>query len=210
MIGVHYVSFLSMRYLSAIRFHTSRLRFEALARWKHPALGRVPPDKFIPVAEECGLIHSIGNYIMEAACREAATWQTSAENPIQLAVNVSAVQFNSDHIVTEIAEILKRTGLAPRILQLELTESVMLGSSRTCAEKMAKLRALGITLAIDDFGTGYSSLSYLADLPVNAIKTDRSFLRGRICCCRGSSNALSGIWAARPELRDPSTTVVTI
>jgi diguanylate cyclase len=169
------------------------MRFEALARWKHPALGQVPPDKFIPVAEECGLIHSIGAYIMEAACREAATWQADAENPIQLAVNVSAVQFNSDNIVAEVAEILKRTGLPPHILQIELTESVMLGSSRTCAEKMAKLRALGITIAIDDFGTGYSSLSYLADLPVNAIKTDRSFLRGDLVTSDGPSMIASMI-----------------
>lgn len=154
------------------------VRFEALARWNHLALGQVPPDKFIPVAEECGLIHSIGAYVMEAACREAATWQTATTNSIQLAVNVSAVQFNSDDIVAEIARILKQTGLPPHVLQIELTESVMLGSNRTCAEKMAQLRALGITLAIDDFGTGYSSLSYLAELPVDAIKTDRSFLRG--------------------------------
>jgi diguanylate cyclase (GGDEF)-like protein len=153
-------------------------RFEALARWKHAALGQVPPDKFIPVAEECGLIHTIGAYILETACREAASWQTNPAEPIELAVNVSAVQFNSEGLPGQVAEVLKRTGLPPECLQLELTESAMLGSNRACVEKMMQLRNLGVTLAIDDFGTGYSSLSYLAELPVNTIKTDRSFLRG--------------------------------
>ena len=157
---------------------TGRLvRFEALARWMHPNLGQVPPGQFIPVAEESGLIHPLGGYIMEEACREAMTWQHLSLTPIQVAVNVSAIQFNTESIVADVAEVLQRTGLSPQLLQIELTESVMVGSMKLSIEKMKELQGLGVSLAIDDFGTGYSSLSYLPELPVNAIKIDRSFLK---------------------------------
>ena len=157
---------------------TGRLiRFEALARWRHPTLGQVPPDRFIPIAEESGLIFALGAFVMEQACREALRWQKIAPHPVQVAVNVSAVQFNTERVVDEIAETIRRTGLDPKLLQIELTESVMVGSLKESAEKMRRLRALGINLAIDDFGTGYSCLSYLPDLPVDAIKVDRAFVR---------------------------------
>jgi diguanylate cyclase len=152
------------------------VRFEALARWKHPVLGDVPPGKFIPIAEESGLIHSIGRYILSQACHEAVSWQSRSEAPIQVAVNVSVVQFSDDSIVKEIRETLKRTGLAPRLLQIELTESVMMGSLQQSAEKMRALHELGVSIALDDFGTGYSCLSYLHELPFSAIKLDRSFV----------------------------------
>jgi diguanylate cyclase (GGDEF)-like protein len=154
------------------------IRFEALARWRHPQLGQVPPDKFIPIAEESGLIHMLGFYIMELACSEAANWQAVSPVPIQVAVNVSAVQFNSEIMVDEVKSILGRTGLDPRLLQIELTESVMIGSLERSAEKMNKLRKLGVSLVLDDFGTGFSSLSYLPGLPVDGIKIDRSFVSG--------------------------------
>lgn len=153
------------------------IRFEALARWKHPHLGQVAPDKFIPIAEESGLIYALGEFVMDQACRACASWQSVAPKPVEVAVNVSALQFNSDRIVGEIEAVLRRTHLSPELLQIELTESVVVGSLKHTAEKMRKLRRLGISLAIDDFGTGYSSLSYLPGLPFSALKIDRAFTR---------------------------------
>ena len=153
------------------------IRFEALARWFHPTLGRIPPDKFIPIAEESGLILPLGAFIMEQACIEAVKWQSISPYPIQIAVNVSSVQFERANVVEEIADILNRTGLDPGLLQIELTETVMVGSLAKTAEKMKRLHDIGVTFAIDDFGTGYSSLSYLPDLSFDAIKVDRSFVK---------------------------------
>ncbi len=157
---------------------TGRLvRFEALARWRHPHLGSIAPARFIPVAEESGLIYGLGEFVMEQACRECLEWQKMSSTPIQVAVNVSALQFTSEMIVEEVGAILKRTGLHPELLQVELTESVMIGSLNHSAQKMTRLRATGVTLAIDDFGTGYSSLGYLSGLPFSALKIDRMFVR---------------------------------
>ncbi len=157
---------------------TGRLvRFEALARWKHPHLGTIPPDTFVPIAEDSGLIYGLGEFVMERACRDCREWQKTSAAPIQVAVNISALQFNSEMMVEEIASVLRRTGLSADLLQLELTESVMIGSLTHSAEKMMQLRALGVTLAIDDFGTGYSCLGYLPGLPFSALKIDRTFVR---------------------------------
>jgi diguanylate cyclase (GGDEF)-like protein len=153
------------------------VRFEALARWNHPTLGMVPPDKFIPVAEESGLIIPMGAYILEQACIEAMKWQSLAPQPIQVAVNVSSVQFARVTFADEVTDILNRTGLRPGLLQLELTESVMIDGISSTAKKMEELKRLGITFAIDDFGTGYSCLSYLPSLPFDALKVDRSFVK---------------------------------
>jgi diguanylate cyclase (GGDEF) domain len=152
------------------------VRFEALARWCHPQLGDISPGRFIPIAEESGLIHGLGYYVMEQACREALKWQGLSRHPIQVAVNVSPVQFNSETIVQDISRILAQTSLRPHLLQIELTESVMMGSLQRSLEKMQGLRDLGVNLALDDFGTGYSCLSYLRDLPFGTIKLDRSFI----------------------------------
>lgn len=152
------------------------IRFEALARWNHPTLGQIPPGKFIPIAEESGLIIPLGAYIMERACLEAVKWQKEVAYPVQVAVNVSSIQFARDTFVDEVAEILRHAGLNPELLQIELTESVMLSGASRTAEAMNRLRALGVSLAIDDFGTGYSCLSYLPTLPFDALKIDRSFV----------------------------------
>jgi diguanylate cyclase (GGDEF)-like protein len=152
------------------------VRFEALARWIHPTLGMVAPGKFIPIAEETGLIVPLGAYIMEQACREAVRWQRMARREVQVAVNVSSLQMMREPFVEEVAEILRRTRLDPRLLQIELTESVMVNGTARVAESMAALSALGVSLAIDDFGTGYSCLSYLPQLPFDALKIDRSFV----------------------------------
>ena len=153
------------------------IRFEALARWTHPTLGSIAPDKFIPIAEEGGLIVTLGAYIMERACAEAVKWQSLTPYPVQVAVNVSSIQFSRAQFVEEVTEILKHTGLRPDLLQLELTESVMLTGVHRSAATMNELRKLGVSLAIDDFGTGYSCLSYLPVLPFDALKIDRSFVR---------------------------------
>jgi len=168
---------ISLDYQPEFELSTHRLvRFEALARWTHPTLGTIPPAKFIPIAEESGLILPMGAYLMELACTEAAQWQTSSGDPVQVAVNVSSLQFARDSFVDEVAEVLHHTGLKPKLLQIELTESVMLTGTERAARTMKQLRALGVSLAIDDFGTGYSCLGYLPKLPFNALKIDRSFV----------------------------------
>ncbi len=153
------------------------VRFEALARWTHPTLGSIPPSKFIPVAEESGQIVSLGAYIMERACTEAVGWQSLCDHPIQVAVNVSSVQFARDSFVDEVFETLKRTGLNPNLLEIELTESAMLVGVSRAANSIQLLRSIGISFAIDDFGTGYSCLSYLPELGFDALKIDRSFVK---------------------------------
>jgi len=152
------------------------VRFEALARWMHPRMGNIPPLSFIPVAEESGLIVPLGAYIMEQACIEAVQWQQYAGRPIQVAVNVSSVQFARDSFVGEVEDILQRTGLHPSLLQIELTESATLTGVERAAEMMRRLKSKGISVAMDDFGTGYSCLSYLPKLAFDALKLDRSFV----------------------------------
>jgi diguanylate cyclase (GGDEF)-like protein len=151
-------------------------RFEALARWTHPSLGVIPPGKFIPVAEECGFIIPLGAYIMERACTEALKWQTSADSPVQVAVNVSSFQFARESFVDEVLDLLRQTGLSPQLLQIELTESATLGGLDRAAQSIKRLRIAGVSVAIDDFGTGYSCLSYLPKLSFDALKIDRSFV----------------------------------
>jgi len=152
------------------------VRFEALARWVHPELGTILPTVFIPIAEESGLIIPLGAYIMERACREAVAWQDLARRPIQVAVNVSSVQFARDSFFEEVADVLQRTGLAPTLLQIELTESATVNGMERAAEIMLRLKRMGVSVAVDDFGTGYSCLSYLPKLPFDCLKLDRSFV----------------------------------
>jgi diguanylate cyclase (GGDEF)-like protein/PAS domain S-box-containing protein len=151
-------------------------RFEALARWTHPTLGQIPPLKFIPIAEESGMIAALGAYLMEQACIEAIKWQKMAPYPVQVAVNVSSVQFRRKGFVEEVSAVLERTGLRPELLQIEITESAMLGGIQQAADVLYRLREMGISMAIDDFGTGYSNLSYLPSLAFDTLKIDRSFV----------------------------------
>ncbi len=152
------------------------VRFEALARWVHPELGTILPTVFIPIAEESGLIVPLGAYIMERACAEAVAWQELARRPIQVAVNVSSVQFARDSFFEEVADVLHRTGLAPTLLQIELTESATMNGMERAAEIMLRLKRMGVSVAVDDFGTGYSCLTYLPKLPFDCLKLDRSFV----------------------------------
>jgi diguanylate cyclase (GGDEF)-like protein len=150
---------------------------EALMVWNHPKLGVIPPSQFIPLAEESGLIITLGSWALHEACRQRAEWQRSWPLPVKVAVNVSVTQFTRPGYVDDVARVLHETGLDPALLELELTETVVMRDIKESARQMQLLRKLGVGLAIDDFGTGYSSLSYLRKLPIHTLKVDRSFLR---------------------------------
>ena len=150
---------------------------EALLRWQHPKLGLVPPSKFIGVAEHSGLIVSIGEWVLRTACKQAVEWQKAGLPAVPIAVNVSAVQFRQQGFTDLIRSVLEDTGLDPKYLELELTESLLLTNADVMFGILQDLRAMGVKLAIDDFGTGYSSLSYLRQFRVNRLKIDRSFVQ---------------------------------
>jgi diguanylate cyclase (GGDEF)-like protein/PAS domain S-box-containing protein len=151
---------------------------EALLRWRHPERGIVPPDVFVPLAEEMGLIVPIGRWVLREACRQARQMQTllPAEPPLSMAVNLSVKQLQHSDIAGDVSDALAESGLHPGCLTLEITETVMMTDTDTALQRLNDLKALGVRLAMDDFGTGYSSLSYLSRLPVDVIKMDRSFL----------------------------------
>jgi diguanylate cyclase (GGDEF)-like protein/PAS domain S-box-containing protein len=146
--------------------------FEALARWRHPQRGPVPPSDFIPVAEESGLIVELGEWVLREACREAASWHPS----LHVAVNVSAIQFRRTALERTVQIVLDEVGLAPGRLELEITEGVLIENVGRAKQTLKELKAIGVQLALDDFGTGYSSLSYLQSFPLDRIKIDRTFI----------------------------------
>ncbi len=151
--------------------------FEALARWRHGHLGLIPPAQFIQLAEETGLILQLGEQVLRNACAEAVRWQRVASRPLRVGVNVSARQFRQRTFVDIIRGVLKETGLPPKCLDLEITESTLMLNNAEAVTELHELGAMGIQLTIDDFGTGYSSLSYLKRLPIDALKIDQSFVR---------------------------------
>ena len=151
--------------------------FEALIRWRHPQLGLVPPDRFITIAENTGLILPIGEWVIHTACTQAKAWLDRGLLSVPVAVNVSAVQFRQSEFCEVIKRALAGSGLPPQYLELELTESLLLTNQDVVLSVLQELRELGLKLAIDDFGTGYSSLSYLKQFRVNKLKIDRSFIR---------------------------------
>jgi EAL domain-containing protein (putative c-di-GMP-specific phosphodiesterase class I) len=146
--------------------------FEALLRWQSPSRGLVPPAAFIPLAEESGFIISIGEWILREACREAASWPRS----LQVAVNLSPIQFRHGDLVGLVHSVLLETGLSPSRLELEITEGVLIDDFARAVSILRRLKALGVRIAMDDFGTGYSSLSYLQSFPFDKIKIDRTFI----------------------------------
>jgi diguanylate cyclase (GGDEF)-like protein len=150
---------------------------EALLRWQHPELGLVEPNRFIRVAENCGLIIPIGEWVLRAACNLAHTWQEEGLLFGSVAVNVSAIQFRQEGFRDLIKKVLRETGLAPQYLELELTESLLLSNADMTLPVLQQLKSMGLNLAIDDFGTGYSNLSYLRQFPVSKLKIDRSFIQ---------------------------------
>ncbi|HEX5501921.1 MAG TPA: EAL domain-containing protein [Thermomicrobiales bacterium] len=153
---------------------------EALVRWQHPERGLLPPAAFIALAEETGLIRPLGRWVLIEACRQARAWRAEhpADPPLVMAVNLTAPQFQQPHLAADIATILAETGLPPHLLQLEITESVLMDDAAATLATLGALKRLGVQLAIDDFGTGYSSLSYLKRFPVDWLKVDRRFVAG--------------------------------
>ena len=150
--------------------------WEALVRWNHPRLGLIPPLRFIPLAEETGLIVPLGEYVLDRACVQLARWDAQGLGPFQIAVNLSARQFRQQDLVERVLAILQRHGIDPARLELELTESTLMDDPAAAGTSLCALKHAGIKLAIDDFGTGHSSLGYLKHLPVDRIKLDRTFL----------------------------------
>jgi diguanylate cyclase (GGDEF)-like protein/PAS domain S-box-containing protein len=150
---------------------------EALIRWRHDRLGLVPPGKFIPLAEESGFIVALGEWALHEACRQNKSWQDAGLPPVAISVNVSARQFREDRIVDDVAAALRVSGMEPKYLELELTESLIMQDVDRAIQTMKRLRALGVRLSIDDFGTGYSSLSALKRFPVGRLKIDKSFIQ---------------------------------
>ncbi|MEJ2191731.1 MAG: EAL domain-containing protein [Nitrospirota bacterium] len=153
--------------------------FEALLRWEHPKRGLVMPQEFIPLAEETGLIMDIGAWVLREACRQLAHWQKlfPMKPPLSISANISSRQFSQSSFLDLVSDVLAETGLDPRVLSLELTESVLMENAESAATMLNRLRHMGVGVHIDDFGTGYSSLSYIHRFPITALKIDRSFVR---------------------------------
>jgi EAL domain-containing protein (putative c-di-GMP-specific phosphodiesterase class I) len=152
---------------------------EALVRWRHPEFGRLAPDRFIQIAEETGAIVPLGHWVLETACRQARSWMDRfPKAQLLVSVNLAARQFRDSDMVADVAEVLGRTRLPARLLQLELTESAVMGPAGRPVEALHALDAMGVRIAIDDFGTGYSNLAYLSRLPVHVLKLAKSFVEG--------------------------------
>jgi EAL domain-containing protein (putative c-di-GMP-specific phosphodiesterase class I) len=148
---------------------------EALVRWNHPSLGRLMPGDFIPAAESCGLITALGEWVLRRACQQIGEWDVAGLPAIRIGVNVSSLQFNHGRVVETVRSVLEETGLDPSRLELEITETALLGNGEHVQRTCEALRELGASLALDDFGTGYSSLSHLFQFQIDTLKIDRSF-----------------------------------
>ncbi len=165
---------LSLEYQPVFRARDLSLAgFEALCRWRHPLKGWIPPGIFIPLAEEAGVIHEVGAFVLETACAKAA----AAGETYVMAVNLSPLQFRDPQLAPKVSEILRRTGLNPSLLELEVTESLLIDDAAAAQNSLKALRSIGVSVALDDFGTGYSSLSYLCDFPFTRLKIDKRFVQ---------------------------------
>lgn len=158
--------------------NNSIIGMETLIRWKHPKLGIVSPDKFIPIAEKTGLILPIGEWVLKTACLQYKKWENLGFSTFKIAVNLSVIQLIQGDIVQTVSYILDETHMNPNFLELEVTENIAIKETEHILGKLNSLKSLGISLAIDDFGTGYSSLSYIKKIPVDRIKIDREFISG--------------------------------
>ncbi|MBV8690029.1 MAG: EAL domain-containing protein, partial [Actinobacteria bacterium] len=168
---------LELHYQPKVAVQTGRVEgVEALVRWRHPELGLLAPDRFIPLAEETGLIVPLGEWVLETACAQANEWVQNGYPPIQMAVNLSARQFQLQVIPDLVSSVLRRTGLDPTLLELELTESLALQGDDVTREALEQLAAMGVRCAVDDFGVGFSNFGYLDTLPIHEIKIDKTFV----------------------------------
>jgi len=191
----------ALHYQPKVDFKTGAITgAEALLRWTHPTRGSVPPAHFIPVAEDCGLIMPIGNWVLREACKQARAWLEKGLPVSTMAVNVSAIEFRDDDFLEGLFAILSETGLDPRLLELELTESVLMKQTDSTASILRTLRECGVQVAVDDFGTGYSSLSYLRRFPVDALKIDQTFV-GQITTTEDDASIVSAVISMAHSLK---------
>ncbi len=168
-----------LHYQPVFDLHRNRpVGVEALIRWQDPDKGLIPPDQFIPLAEETGLILAIGDWVIEEACKQLQQWQQQGLGDLIMAINVSSLQFENDRLFDSVSRALQMTGVKPEQLELEITERMFLDINMHLMNTLDKINAAGVRMSIDDFGTGYSSLSYLKQLPINTLKIDRSFIMG--------------------------------
>src|SRR5450631_4215255 len=165
---------------------------EALIRWRQPGRGIVLPEKFIPIAEQCGYIVPIGRWVLREACRQIQGWLDAGLAPMPVAINISAVELRSKNFVRGVGAVLEDTGLDPRYLEFELTETALMQDPKSTVAVLKSLQEIGVRLTLDDFGTGYSSLSYLKRFPIDALKIDKSFVRG-LCINTGDANIVSAV-----------------
>jgi diguanylate cyclase (GGDEF)-like protein len=167
-----------LQYQAKVSIRTGEINgVEALLRWWNSELGAVSPAQFIPVAEDTGLIVPIGKWVMLTACAQSVAWQQAGLSPVCMAVNVSPRQFKDPRLLDDIAEVLRATGADPSLLELEITESMVMHNVEQAVQKLRAIKEMGVRLAIDDFGTGYSSLAQLKRFPIDTLKVDRSFIR---------------------------------
>lgn len=168
---------LQVFYQPKINANTGEIEgMEALIRWKHPNKGYIPPSKFIPLAEQTGIITEIGQFVLETACVQNKAWQELGYKPVKVAVNLSTRQLKGNSIINFIKKVLRDSKLDPKWLEFEITESMVMENFEQTENLLKKIRSLGIDISLDDFGTGYSSLNYLKSLPINCIKIDKSFI----------------------------------
>jgi EAL domain-containing protein (putative c-di-GMP-specific phosphodiesterase class I) len=169
---------LRLLYQPKVDLRTGRMiGVEALLRWDHPEQGMIPPMRFIPLAEESGLIVEIGEWVLRTACRQNQAWRDAGLGRLEIAVNVSPRQFDDLSLLSRVSAALRDSGMDPADLELEVTEGVMMRDLQQSVQKMRELKATGVSLSIDDFGTGYSSLSALKTFPISRLKIDKSFVR---------------------------------
>lgn len=167
-----------LHYQPQIDLNTGKIiGVEALIRWNHPELGMVPPLKFIPIAEETGLIHSIGEWVLREACKQRQEWRSYGVHQLRMAVNLSAKQFHHVNMIDLLMRVVRETGISPEELELEITESTLMQYTEETKQTLKKMKMMGMRFSIDDFGTGFSSLVALKQLPVDTLKIDRSFIR---------------------------------
>jgi diguanylate cyclase (GGDEF)-like protein/PAS domain S-box-containing protein len=167
-----------LHYQAKLDLHTGSITgVEALVRWQHPEMGMVPPGQFIPLAEETGLIVQIGKWVLRTACVQNMAWQQQGLPPVRMSVNLSARQFADEDLLADIAAALEQAGMPAELLELELTESMVMQNPERAGKVLAEIKSLGVRLAIDDFGVGYSSLTHLKRFPIDTLKVDRSFIR---------------------------------
>ncbi len=189
-------------YQPQVAIADQRIRgMEALIRWNHPQRGMVPPNEFIPIAEDCGLITPINEWVLAAACRQAGLWRDASLPPITMAVNLSARQIEHPQFVEKFTQCMRENGMAGHGIEIEITESTLMRDMDGSIEKLRKLADLGVEISIDDFGTGYSSLSYLKKLPIHTLKIDRSFIHDLNGHLDNGSTIVAGITAMAKGLK---------